>query len=90
MTSPAVTQRLDELAADIGRLRRRTEPGSSLEHLADRMAGHVEILYLNEQPTAGELANTTAPGDPAAVDAALVTADAWWNRLQARLGKPAA
>jgi hypothetical protein len=43
------------LAEDVGRLRRRAEPESLEAHLADRIAGHVEVLDALLQPTAAEL-----------------------------------
>ena len=44
--SPGVEHHLGEAAREVGRIRRGAEPGSSLEHLADRLAGHIESLWL--------------------------------------------
>jgi hypothetical protein len=77
--------RIDALADDVGRLRRRIEPGSSLEHLADRLVGHVETLHLIVTPSAGELVMWTAPGDEEAIGEAIRIVDERWKRLQERL-----
>lgn len=55
--SAALIARVEELAADVGRLHRRVnaDPDSSLAHLVDRIAGHVESLDAVLQPTAAEL-----------------------------------
>jgi hypothetical protein len=78
----AQTQRLNELAADIGRLRRRY-PG---DHIAERAAGHVEWLVLMLEPTAAALAAATAPGDEGAVAEAIRLIDARHRKLQHLLG----
>jgi len=67
----AHTQRLYELAADIGRLRRRY-PG---DHILDRAATHVETLALMLEPCAAQLAACTAPGDEAAIVEAIRCVD---------------
>jgi hypothetical protein len=77
--------RIDALADDVGRLRRRVEPGSSLEHLAERLAGHVETLHLIVTPSAGELVAWHAPGDEEAIGEAIRIVDERWKRLQERL-----
>jgi hypothetical protein len=46
---------IDGLAVEVGRLRRRTEPESSLFHLVGRIAGYVESLDCQTFPSAGEL-----------------------------------
>ena len=76
-----------DLAGDVGRLRRRCEPGSSLEHAADRLAGHVESLDLMLRPSAAELVAWNAPGDDEVVDEALRIVDERWRALQSRLGR---
>jgi hypothetical protein len=84
--------RIDELAGDVGRLRRRfSSNGDELSaHLADRIASHVEALHGIVMPSAGELVAWTAPGDEEAVEEALRLVDEWWRRLEHRLGKKTA
>ena len=67
----ATTQRLNELAADIGRLRRRY-PG---DHIIERAANHVETLALMLEPCAAQLAAVSAPGDDDAIDEAIRVVD---------------
>ncbi len=50
-----VEHRLTCARADVRRLHLRAEPGSSLEGLADRLAGHLEALWLQLAPTAADL-----------------------------------
>ena len=78
MATPAQTQRLHELAADIGRLKRR-HPG---DHIIERASCHIETLALMLEPTAAELANTTAPGDQDAIAEAIRVVDERHKRLQ--------
>jgi hypothetical protein len=75
-----------ELAADVGRLRRRLEPDSSLAQLADRIAGRILILDLLATPTAAELAATTAPGDDEALTEAIRIVDQRKLYLHSLLG----
>ena len=82
--------RLYALADDVGRFRRRVEPGSSLEYLADRFADHVSSLHLLVTPSAGEIAGWTFPCDAETVEAAIETVDRAWELLQRRLGRLAA
>jgi hypothetical protein len=77
-----VTARIYELAADIGRLRRR-HPG---DHILDRTACHIQALALMLEPTASQLANTTAPGDQAAMTEAIRVVDERHRKLQHLLG----
>jgi hypothetical protein len=88
--NPALTTRVWDLAGDVGRLRRRVEPDSSLAYLCDRIAGHVESLHCILTPSAGELVAFTAPGDEDAIAEALRVVDDRWHRLQSRLGRKAA
>lgn len=88
--SDAFRARLDELAADVGRLRRRVEPDSSLAFLADRIARHVESLHLLTTPSAGEIVSTTYPGDDETVEEAIRLVDARSARLRGLLGSKAA
>jgi hypothetical protein len=78
--------RLWELAADIGRLRRRCEPGSSLEHVADRIANHIAVIDTMLRPTAAELVAWNTPGDEEAIDEALRQVDLHAQQLAGRLG----
>ena len=84
--SAQLRARIDELAAEVGRLRRRAEPESSLAHLADRLVGHVESLAAMVEPSAAELVAWTAPGDDEAVIEALRIVDDRRARLRVRLG----
>jgi len=78
--------RVYELAADVGRLRRRTEPETYTRHLVDRIAGYTQDLYLLVTPSAAELAAWTAPGDEDAITEAIKVVDQEWARLQQLLG----
>jgi hypothetical protein len=79
--------RLDELAEDVGRLRRRLD--GSLKHLADRLAAAVEILDAVLYPTASELV-AALEWTPTAkdVDAALEVRDARTRSLRRLLAYP--
>lgn len=77
---------LDELAVDVGRMRRRLE--GSLAHLGDRIADTIETLDAIVHPTASELLHrldyTPLARD---VDAALNARDARTRELHRLLGK---
>jgi hypothetical protein len=88
MTS--VIGRLDELAVDVARLRRRVEPDSSLAFIAVRIAEHVESLDVMLQPSAAELAACAFPGDAETLDAAVEHVERRANRLRGLLGLRAA
>jgi hypothetical protein len=84
----ALRLRLDELADDVGRLRRRfasNENAWTGDYIADRIAGHVESLVLMVEPSAAEIACCWAPGDDEAVDEAIRIVDERWDRLLWRL-----
>jgi hypothetical protein len=83
VTVEALWTRLDELAADIGRLRRRLdlEPESSAWFALDRITGHVESLDLMLRPSAGDLVRCGA-----GVEAALRDVDARASALRRLLG----
>lgn len=86
---PETTQlqaRLDELATDIGRLRRRALPGSSDQHLVDRLTAHVQALHALLEPTAAQLAAETFPGDEETIQLAIQEVDARARWLRERLG----
>jgi hypothetical protein len=68
-----ITNRIDLIAADIGRLRRRQDAGSC--HVLDRLVVNVQALAGMFEPTAGELANTAAPGDDQAITEAIRIVD---------------
>lgn len=82
----ALRSRLDELAGDVGRLRQRLEPDTSLAHTADRIAGHVEALVLMVEPSAAEIAGVWAPGDDQAIGEAVRLVDNRHARLRHALG----
>lgn len=84
--APALVVRVWELAGDVGRLRRRVEPGSSLEHLCDRLSSNVAAIDIMLRPTAAELVAWNAPGDEEAIAEALRLVDDHWRLLQTRLG----
>lgn len=46
---------LDQIAQDIGRLRRTTEPNTSAWWALDRIASNLEWIDLNTRPSAGQL-----------------------------------
>lgn len=48
-------RQLDELAAVVGRLRRRVEGDAYAEHLVDWLAGDVDVLDSMMRPSAGEI-----------------------------------
>lgn len=77
--------RIDDLADDVGRLRRRLEPESSAAHLGDRIACHVHAIAGYVHPTAGELAASYAPGQDDAVTEAIRIVDARYRSLCHRL-----
>ena len=87
MTVEVLWARVDELATDVGRLRRRLtlDADSSAAHALDRIAGHVESLDLMLHPSAGDLVRRGA-----GVDAALREVDARLGRLRRVLGMKAA
>jgi hypothetical protein len=78
-------KRLNELAADIGRLKRR-HPG---DHIITRVACHVQTLSLMLEPTAGELVACTAPGDAGAISEAVRIVDGRYRELCRLLGEAA-
>ena len=78
----AVGRRLDSLAADLGRLRRRLEPGSYAADLAERIAGHVDSLDAMLAPTAAELVKAGV-----SVEDALEAVDGRSHALRRMLGE---
>jgi hypothetical protein len=83
--------RLDLLAADVGRLRRRLEPESSIAHLGDRLADHVETLDVILSPSAAELQRAffCECGDhDLALDEALAETDRRQRQLRVLLSEP--
>jgi hypothetical protein len=89
LSPPSLLDRVDLLAADVGRLRRRVEPESSLAHLVDRIGRHVETLDLMLRPCAAALAPELFGicGDEAlAIDEALAWVDARARTMRSLLG----
>lgn len=74
--SAALHGRALEIAEDIGRLNRLTEPDSYISHIADRLASGVDSLLLMLEPTAAQLAGQYAPGDAVAISEAIRIVDA--------------
>jgi hypothetical protein len=90
-----IRRRLDELAVDIGRLRRRLDTDREVWTDLDvwtleQIGAHVADLAGMFEPTAAELANTTAPGDPDAITEALRIVDARARAFRVKLGLEAA
>jgi len=83
VTVEALWGRVDELAADVGRLRRtlNAEQGTSLAWTLNRLAGHVESLDLMLRPSAGDLVRCGA-----SPDTALDVVDGRVSRLRSLLG----
>jgi hypothetical protein len=79
--APGFAYHLGETAREVGRIRCRAEPDSSLAYLGERLASHVEGLWLLEAPTA---ANYVAAGLD--VDDALEIVDRHVGELNARMG----
>jgi hypothetical protein len=92
MTSPALA-RLDALAADVGRLRRRYASSTDARagtFFLDLIAGHVQALDALLRPTAAKVyaANLWLCGDEqVSVTAALADADARTRHLRSLLGE---
>lgn len=80
---------IEDIARDVGRLRRRLEPGSSLAHTADRIASKLETLDAILYPPAAELAAASAPGREDAIVEAIRIVDEHERRLRQLLGTPA-
>ena len=83
-TGRAFTVQLAELAADLGRIRRRLNGDEYGSHLVDRAAGRVHTIDALLWPTAAEL---VATGDTP--HAALATVDARTRQLASLLGEAA-
>jgi len=82
MLTRAYTYQREELARDIGRLRRRlSRDGYDDAHLVDRIAHRVECLDSLFQPTAGELVRAGFE-----IDDALRIVDDETARLRSLLG----
>jgi hypothetical protein len=84
-----VYARLDELAADLGRLRKRLDPESSAYWTWVRCADAVLSLDLMLHSSAAQIAAWTYPGDDAAVQEAIRLTDERCDRLARTLGKEA-
>jgi hypothetical protein len=81
--------RIEDLAGDVGRLRRRVEPESSAAHLVDRLAGSVETIDAMVHASAGELYREffAISGDhELALEEALATVDTRARRVRGLLG----
>lgn len=85
MNVRALELRLEALADDVGRLRRRLDPESSAGYLVDRIRGHVASIWLIATPSASELSSIFAPGDPEALQAAIEITDEEWSALLRRM-----
>jgi hypothetical protein len=81
----ALHNRLNELATDTGRLKRRLDPASGAYWISERIADHIEAITSMVEPTAAELAAWTAPGQDEAIAEAIAIVDARYRSLQQRL-----
>lgn len=74
---------VEELATDIGRLRRHPacQPDTSLAYLADRLASAVDTIDCIIQPSAAELAAIVWPDDDQTVQDAIAAVTARARRL---------
>lgn len=89
----ALAGRVEELARDVGVLRRRFASNGDAwtgGYLADRIADTVEDVHAMLHPTAAELVACTYPGDAATIDAAIDVVDARAGRLRKLLQRAAA
>lgn len=89
----ALFSRVDAIAADVGRLRRRFASNPDAwtgGYIADRIAGNLQTLDAMMRPTAAELVAWTFPGDEEAVEAALEVVDKRDEDLRRLLGDAAA
>lgn len=82
--------RVDELARDVGHLRRALEPDTIAAYRAERVAGHVQTLATALEPTAAEIVAVTFPGDEHTALAAIDHVDKRDWRLRHLLGERAA
>jgi hypothetical protein len=80
---PLLRRRLDALAADVGRLRRRLNGDSYDGWLAWRLGEHVDALDAMVSPNAADIYNEHPL---AGVDEALATVDARARELRVLLG----
>ena len=78
----ALLERLELLAADVGRLRRQRGG-----HLVDRVAWHVESLDAMVHASAGELTAQSFPGDDEAAAAAIELVDKRSRKIRRLLGE---
>jgi hypothetical protein len=76
---------LEDIAGDVGRLRRRLPADGYDAFLVDRIGSRIDILDGLVQPTAGELV-----ADGEATDAALAHVDARRNQIRMLTGERAA
>jgi hypothetical protein len=86
----ALAYRLELIAADVGRLRRRADPETSTAHALDRIAGNVDLVDAILTPTAADFyrANVAAGDDPeSAVTRALATSDRRARQLRSLLAE---
>jgi hypothetical protein len=79
----ALHNKINELAGDIGRLKRRYPD----DHILERAAWHLYDLSAMLEPSAAEIACWHAPGDEAAITDAIRYVDERDGRLQRLLGK---
>jgi hypothetical protein len=86
----AIARAVDQMAGDLGRLRRRfdSNDGWSGLWLVDRLAGHVLTLDGVVCASAGELVAWTYPGDPETADAAIEVVERHAHDQRTRLGLP--
>jgi hypothetical protein len=92
--------RIENLADDLGRLRRRFaendawteavglsgQPPRYEVFILDRIAGHVEVIDTLLRPTAAQIAAMWAAGDEDAIEEAIRLVDAHARELHSRMG----
>ena len=82
----ALVGQVEQLATDVGHLRRRIDAESSAAFVVDRIASVVEWLYDAVQPCAAELVACTFPGDDETADAAIEHVEQRTHRVRSLLG----
>lgn len=86
----AVRLRIDEIAREVGRLRRNMKPDSSLAYCTDRLAGYVETLDIMLSLSAAELYPlflVECGDDQVALEESLAVVDARAVELRRLLGE---
>lgn len=86
----ALVDRVEEIARDVGRLRRRFASNDGAWtgiYIADRLADNVETVHGMLHLSAADLVAATFPGDDDAISAAIDHVDRRTRQLHALLGR---